>query len=190
MNRFNDDGTHPSEVKRRKKRTILKGLALIMIIVGILLLIFGLLPQERVVVSNKQLQGGYINCFSAIDANEGDILVIDYSIEGPDVTFYLSYEEPCSEDNRDYIEKRDHARNDHLEIDIETTGTYYFTFERNDPASSESFYVDLSYKIMDRYSPVYIILGIMFIILGIVLLIANLILKRRGQDMERDYIRI
>ncbi len=115
---------------------------------------------------------------------------MDYTVIGNDVSFYLTYDQAWCEGNHDYLEKKDHVRSGHLKIDIDKSGEYFLNFESNDPSSSSSFYVDLSYKIMDRYSPLYIILGIALLIGGLILTLKYYLLKKKPSDIESDYIRL
>ena len=151
-------------------RPIFKVLALILIVISIILVVFGLLPHDRVPLTDKQLPGGYLGCASTIEANKGDIVIMDYEIEeGTNVDFYLTYAESWRNGNHDYIEKNEHDESGHFEIDIEKSGTYFLNFENSNPSSSEQFPVSLSYKVMNRYSPAHVVFGVILFAVGLIL---------------------
>ncbi len=180
-------------VKRDKKRTlglIIKIFAIVLVILSIILIIYGFIPHDRVPTTRKTLQGGNVAIYYGIPVKESDILVVDFMVEGNDVSFYLTYEQAWSEGNRDYLLKKDHVRTGEMQINIEKSGYYYLNFESNDPSSSSSFQVDLSYKVMDRYSPLHILLGIVCLIGGLLLTLQYHLLKKKPSDIESDYIRL
>lgn len=178
-------------VKRDKTRTsrlIVKIFAIVLIILSIVFLIFGLIPQDRVEKTDTTLSGG-VGSYKMILVNEGDILVVDFVVDGNDVSFYITYGGAWIDGNRDYIVKKEHVRSGHLQINIENSGEYFLNFENNDPSSS-SFNVDLSYKIMDRFSPFYIILGIASLIGGLILYLKYHLMKKKPSEIDSDYIRL
>ncbi|UCE73099.1 MAG: hypothetical protein JSV56_08645 [Methanomassiliicoccales archaeon] len=180
----------PSD-KTKIIKFILKFIAIDFLILSIILIVFGLMPHEKIVVNNKPLQPVEIACSHAIELDKGEILVIDYVVQGKDVAFYLTYGDPWQEGNYAYLVKRDHAGNDHIELDAEKSGFYYLNFESNDPSTTGTFSVDLSYKIMDRYSPMYVILGGTSLSFGVLFTILYLWLKKKSAgDEEDEYIRI
>jgi len=189
-NNYGDDLETTAKSKSKLIGTIIKILAVVLIIVSIILLLYGLMPHERVSVKNKTLEGGHVGCYSGILADKGDILVIDFVVEGSDVAFYLTYGQAWCEGNYDALEQKDHVRSGHLKINIEKTGYYYLSFESNDPSSSSSFSVDLSYEIMDRYSPLHIVLGIASLVGGLILTIIYTWVKKRPTVLETEYIRL
>ena len=179
-------------VKGDKTRTlglIIKIFAIVLVILSIVLLIYGLIPHDRVETTDTTLSGG-VGCYKRILANKGDILVVDFELDVNDVSFYLTYGGAWCEGNHDYLEKKDHVRSGHLQINIDKSGYYYLNFESNDPSSSSSFHVDLSYKIMDRFSPLHIILGIASLIGGLILTLKYHLFKKKPSDIESDYIRL
>lgn len=188
MNHFDDEDESEVSAKIRRIRIVVKVSAIVLVVLSLVLLIYGLIPHDRV-VSHKSLQGGYVGIYYGIPANKGDIMVIDYEVTGSDTAFYLTYDEAWSEGNQDYIEKRDHARIGHFEVDVERTGLYYLNFESNDPSSSASFNVDLGYKIKDRYSPLHIVLGASALAAALILTFIYLWLKK-ASILERKYIRL
>ncbi len=168
---------------------ILKALALILVVVSVILLVYGLIPNERI-ASHRDL-GGYSGSSSTIEANKGDIMVIDYEVDGNDVAFYLTYGESWDSGNHDYIEKKDHARFDHFEINVKKSGLYYLNFVNNNPSTSGGFTVDLNYIIMNRYSPLHIIFGVAALVIGLVLTIIYLRFEKRPPILESDsFIRL
>lgn len=189
-NHYEDDLDTTAKSKSKIIGTIIKIIAVVLIIVSIILLLFGLMPHERVSVKNKTLEGGYVGCYSGISADKGDILIIDFVVEGSDVAFYLTYGQAWCEGNHDALEQKDHVRDGHLEINIEKTGYYYLNFESNDPSSSTSFNVDLSYKIMDRYSPLHIVLGMASLGGGLILTIIYTWVRKKPAVLEPEYIRL
>lgn len=190
MNYIEVEQEPPKRDKQRTLGLIIKIFAVVLVILSIIFLIYGLIPHDRVETTHKTLQGGYVGCYKGIPANEGDILEVDFTVVGNDVSFYLTYEQAWCEGNHDYLVKRDHVRSGNLQINIEKSGEYFLNFESNDPSSSSSFYVDLSYKIMDRFSPLYIILGIAFLIGGLILTLKYHSFKKKPSDIESDYIRL
>jgi len=189
MNYLEVEQEPPKRDKTRTTGLIIKVFAIVLVILSIVFLIYGLIPHDRVETTDTSLSGG-VGCYKRILANEGDILVVDFTVVGNDVSFYLTYEQAWCEGNRDYLEKKDHVRSGHLQINIEKSGEYYLNFENNDPSSSSSFYVDLSYKIMDRFSPLYIVLGIALLIVGLILTLKYHSIKKKPSDIESDYIRL
>ncbi|UCE37293.1 MAG: hypothetical protein JSW00_17750 [Thermoplasmata archaeon] len=188
---LDEENAPEKDSKNNKLGLVLKAIAMIMLILSLVLLAYGLIPQEKFPPRSKHLQGGNTGCFTRIDANEGDILIIDYTVVGTDVSFYLTYGESWCEGNYDYIVKSDSARDDHFEVNIKETGYYYLSFERNEVSNTDSFEVDLSYKILSRFSPLYLVLGAICLIIGIVLTVIYLVLKRKPSLSEEDsYIRI
>jgi hypothetical protein len=185
---------HEIEVQPSKKNKrfgrIIKLMALNFLVLSILLIILGLLPQNKVVVSDYALQPVEVATSSAIEMEKGEILVIDYSVEGKDAAFYLTYGESWASGNHDYIAKRDHANLDHFEIDAEKTGFYYLNFESNNPSTQGTFQVTLSYKIMTRFTPLYIIYGVTALIVGMGLAIFYLWWKKKPHMMGDEYIRL
>ena len=137
------------EVKPSKKNItlgrIIKILALVFLILSITFIILGLMPQTKYGVK-KPLQPVEVATSHAVDLQKGEILVLDYSVEGKDASFYLTYSVPWSAGSGDYIEKNDHAVVDHLEYEADKTGFYYLNFESNDPSTSGTFQVDLEYQ--------------------------------------------
>lgn len=189
MDYYQEPSTTPPKESSGKLRFIIRLIAIILVVVSILLIIYGLIPYEKV-SSSRILQGG-ISCSSGIDVNEGDILIIDFDVDGPDIDFYLTYERPFDEDEPDYVEKVEHATSEHLEVNIKKSGYYYFNFGCNDPSSSQGFTVDLTYKILGRYSLVYILLGVIFLAVGLVLTMLQHFLKKGPLLSDQDqYIRI
>lgn len=188
MYNFDDE---PEPVKRDKNLTlgiIIKIFAIVLIILSIILLIYGLIPHDRVETTHAKLTGG-VACYKGIPANKGDIMVVDFTVEDNYVSFYLTYGEAWCDGNYDYLEKKEHVRSGHIEINIEKSGEYFLNFESNNP-SSPSFNVDLSYKIMDRYSPLHIILGAITLATGLILTIIFLWLKKKPTAIESEYIRL
>lgn len=186
----NDDSAFAPRKKNRAILPLFKILAVVLIAISILLLIYGLIPHERTSVSDESIQGGCLGCASTIYAKKGDILILDYEVTGGDVNFYLTFDESWRSGNRDYIVKKDHAVDDHREIEIENSGYYYLNFESNDPDSSVSFNVNYSYKLLDKYSPLYIILGVISLVCAFILIIIGGKLKRKPLVVETEYIRI
>ncbi len=184
-----ENGAAPG-TKNRALSLILTILTVILIVLSIVFIVYGLIPRERVPVSDKPLQGGSISCASTIEAYKGDILVIDYTVYGKDVAFYLTYDELWGEGNNDYIEKIDYASSDHIEIEVKNSGFYWVNFEAYEPSSPETFSVDLSYKVMSRYSPLHIVLGVASLVMAIILIIVSHWVKKRPSKQERDYIRL
>jgi hypothetical protein len=166
---------HEQSGKIRATRITLKIIAIILIILSIVLIIWGLLPHEKI-VQNSDL-GGPVACFQGIEAEKGDILVIDYVIEGIDVNFYLTYDRCWQEGNVDPIVEKEHARNDHFEVEITKSGNYYMNFEKSGSSNQGTFDVDLNYKIMDKYSPLHIALGVVCLVVAFILIIISVKLK-------------
>jgi hypothetical protein len=189
MNYFDDDLESTKRDKTSTLGLLIKVFAIVLVVISLIFLIYGLIPHDRVPTTHTTLSGG-VGCYKGIPANEGDIMVVDFDVEGNDVSFYLTYGECWSEGNHDYLEKKDHVRSGHLQINIDKTGDYFLNFENNDPSSSSSFNVDLSYKVMDRYSPLHIILGIAFLGGGLILTIIYLWLKKKPSAKEPEYIRL
>jgi hypothetical protein len=185
-----EDIKHTPKERDKLMGKIIKLTAGILVILSLILLIFGLMPHERVEPTEKSLQGGYTQCYSSIEAKKGDILEIEYEIDGADVTFYLTYNQPWSTGSEDYIEKIEHASSARLQVIIEKSGFYYLTFNCNDPSTSGSFNVDLTYRILDRYSPLYIMLSVLLLVVALVLTIIYLWQKKRPPKSDRDYIRL
>jgi hypothetical protein len=189
MDYYQEPSTPPPKEPSGKLRQIIRIIAIVLVVVSIILIIYGLIPYEKV-SNNRTLQGG-LSCSSGIDVDEGDILVIDFEVDGPDVDFYLTFEQPYNEDNQEYIEKVEHATNEHLEVNIKKSGFYYFNFGCDQPSSSNGFIVDLNYKILGRYSLVYILLGVIFLAIGLVLTMLQHFLKKGPLLSDQDqYIRI
>jgi hypothetical protein len=168
---------------------IIKIAALNFLILSILLIILGLLPTTKYAVS-KEFQEVPVGFSQAVELEKGEVLVIDYSVEGKDSAFYLTYATPWSSGNRDYIEKTDHAGLDHFEVEADKTGFYYMNFQSNDPSSQGTFQVDLEYKVVDRFTPTYIILGITALIVGLGLALFYMWWKKKPHMLEDDYIRL
>ena len=87
-------------IKRDKKRSIgliIKIFAMVLVILSIILLIYGFIPHDRVPTTHKTLQGGNVACYSGISVKKSDILVVDFMVEGNDVSFYLTYEQAWSD---------------------------------------------------------------------------------------------
>jgi uncharacterized membrane protein len=163
MDYYQEPSTPPSKEPSGKLRQIIRVIAIVLVVVSIILIIYGLIPYEKV-SNNRTLQGG-LSCSSGIDVNEGDILVIDFEVDGPDVDFYLTYEQPYDEDDQDYIEKVEHATDEHLEVNIKKSGF--------------------------RYSLVYILLGVILLAIGLVLTLLQHFLKKGPLLSDQDqYIRI
>lgn len=186
---------HGIEVQPSKKNkrfgTLVKLMALNFLILSILLIVLGLIPQQKPGgVSDYALQAVEVGTSHAVDIEKGEILIIDYSVEGKDTAFYLTYGESWSSGNHDYIEKKDHATIDHFEVDIDKTGFYYLNFESNAPSSQGTFQVTLSYKILTRFTPFYIISGITSLLVGLGLTIFYLWWKKKPHMMEDEFIRL
>ncbi|UCG68702.1 MAG: hypothetical protein JSV09_12995 [Thermoplasmata archaeon] len=179
----------PSE-KKEWMNIIIKVLAIILVVLSMILLIWGLIPHDRVDPTNKTLQGGYTGCYTGVEAKKGDILEIKYYIDGADVTFYLTYGQAWSPGSNDYVKKIEHASSARFQVDIDKSGIYYLNFNCNDPSSSGSFDVDLTYKIMDRYSPIYIVFSVISLVGALILTVIYLWLKKRPPRSDRDYIRL
>jgi hypothetical protein len=181
------------EVKPSKKNInmgrIIRILALVFLILSITFIILGLMPQTKYVVK-KPLQPVEVATSHAVDLQKGEILVLDYSVEGKDAAFYLTYSVPWSSGGVDYIEKNDHAVVDHLEYEADKTGFYYLNFESNDPSTSGTFQVDLEYKVVSRFTPTLIIIGITALIVGVGLALIYLWWKKKPHMMEDEYIRL
>ena len=79
---------------------------------------------------------------------------------------------------------------DHLEYEAERTGFYYLNFETNDPSTTGTFQVDIEYKIITRFTPTYIIMGITALIVGIGLALFYLWWKKKPHMLEDEYIRL
>jgi hypothetical protein len=178
----------PSKKNKRFGR-IIKLWALSFLIISILLIIFSLVPQEKLVVKNYALQPVEVGISHAIDVEKDEMLIIDYSIEGKDTAFYLTYGESWALGNHDYIEKREHSSLGHFEIDADKTGFYYLNFESSS-SSSGTFQVTLNYKIMTRFTPFYFISGITSLLVGLALAIFYLWWKKKPHMLEDDYIRL
>jgi hypothetical protein len=188
---FPDENIKPTPSDKDKwMSTIIKVSAVILVILSIILLIIGLMPHDRVEPTDKTLQGGYSQCYTRIEAKKGDILEMEYEIDGADVAFYLTYGEPWSPGSTDYIEKIEHASSARLQINLDNSGYYYLNFNCNDPSNTGGFNVDLTYKIMDRYSPMHIMFSVLSLVGALILTIIYLWLKKRPSQMERDYIRL
>lgn len=190
MDQMDNSGHYNKESKNRKSRTVIKILAVIFVVIAIILIVIGLMPSDRIPRTDRELQGGYLNCFTGIYAEKGDILVIDYTVYGSDVAFYLTADESYCEGNLDYIEKSDHAVNDHFEVNVEKSGYYYMSFESNEPSNTETFTVELSYKLMNTYSPLHLIGGVMSLACGLVFTILFFVLRKRDVVPVQEYIRI
>jgi hypothetical protein len=165
-------------------------IALSFILSSILLIILGLIPQDKLIVKDKQLQPVEIGISESIELDKGDILILDYAVEGKDAAFYLTYGDPWSAGNQNYIEKKDHARLDHFEIEAENSGFYYLNFQTNDATSSGTFQVTLDYRVQSRFSPIYIFFGIVSLVIGLALTIFYTWLKKSPHVLEDEYIRI
>ncbi len=74
--------------------------AVIFIVLSIILIIIGLLPHDRIVVENREFTDGFSYGY-AIEVNKGDILIIDYELDGNDAAFYLTYTSSFQQGNRD-----------------------------------------------------------------------------------------
>jgi preprotein translocase subunit SecG len=168
---------------------IIKIMAFVLLILSIVFIILGLMPQTKYEVS-KPLQPVEVGSSHAVDLEKGEILVLDYSVEGKDAAFYLTYGDPWDPGNGDYIEKKDHASIDHFEIEAENSGLHYLNFQSNDPSSHGTFQVDLHYKVMSRFTPTYIILGITFLIVGLGLALFYLWWKKKPHMLGDEYIRL
>lgn len=161
----------PINVKKLISQTT-KVFAVIFIILSIILIIIGLLPHDRIVVKNREFTDGFSYGY-AIDANKGDILIIDYELTGNDAAFYLTYGSSFQQGNQDYILVREHAYNNHFEHDVKKSGMYWLNFESNAVTATNPglFSVKLSYRIMSRYSPTYVGYGIISLIIGVLMII-------------------
>jgi hypothetical protein len=183
------------EVKPSKKNkrfgTLVKLMAVNFLILSILLIVLGLIPQQKPGgVDEYPLQPVEVGTSHAVDIEKGEILIIDYSVEGKDASFYLTYGNSWSSGNHDYIVKKDHATIDHFEVDIDKTGFYYLNFEGNPSSPQGTFQVTLSYKILTRFTPFYIISGITSLLVGLGLTIFYLWWKKKPHMMEDEYIRL
>jgi hypothetical protein len=194
MNQHPGNNGHHIEVKPSKKnkriRLLIRLIALNFIIWSILLIILGLMPQDKLVVENKELQPVEIGISESVELEKGEILILDYSLEGKDAAFYLTYGDPWSSSNQEYLEKKDHASLDHFEIEAENSGFYYLNFQSNDVSSSGTFQVTMSYKVQSRFSPIYIFFGIVSLVIGLALTIFYVWLKKSPHVLEDEYIRI
>ncbi len=170
-----DHDPHEAGGKIRVIRIIILICAIILIVLSVVLLIWGLIPHDKVVQSNNL--ENEMACFWGIPADKDDILVIDYIVEGIDVNFYLTYDKCWQEGNVDPIVEKEHARSDHFEVEITKSGYYYMNFESNDPSSQGKFYVDVNYKIMDKYSPLHIAFGVVCLIVAFILIVISVKLK-------------
>jgi hypothetical protein len=146
--------------------------AVIFIALSIILIIIGLLPHDRIVVENREFTDGFSYGY-AIEANKGDILIIDYELEGNDAAFYLTYTTSYQQGNRDYILMREHAYNNHFELDVKKSGLYWLNFESNAVTGSNPgiFSVKLSYRVMSRYSLTYVGYSIITLVIGVLMII-------------------
>ena len=146
--------------------------AVIFIALSIILIIIGLLPHDRIVVENREFKDGFSYGY-AINANIGDIIIIDYELSGNDAAFYLTYATSYQQGNRDYIFMREHAYNNHFELDVKKSGLYWINFESNAVTDTNPglFSVKLSYRVMSRYSPTHVGLGIISLIIGVLMII-------------------
>ena len=146
--------------------------AVIFIVLSIILIIIGLLPHDRIVVENREFTDGFSYGY-AIDANVGDIIIIDYELDGNDAAFYLTYATSYQQGNRDYILMREHAYNNHFEHDVKKSGHYWINFESNAVTDTNPglFNVKLSYRVMSRYSPTHVGFGIISIIIAVLMII-------------------
>lgn len=195
MNLHPENESKIIEVKPSKKNkrfgTLIKLMALNFLVLSILLIVLGLVPQQKPGgVSDYPLQAVEVGTSHAVDIEKGEILIIDYSVEGKDAAFYLTYGDSWSSGNHDYIVKKDHATIDHFEIDVDKTGFYYLNFESNTPSSQGTFQVTLSYKILTRFTPFYIISGITSLLVGLGLTIFYLWWKKKPHMLEDEYIRL
>jgi hypothetical protein len=189
MDYYQEPETPPTKEPSGRLRMIIRIIAIVLVVVSIILIVYGLIPYEKV-SNDRTLQGG-ISCSSGVDVDEGDILVIDFTVDGPSVDFYLTFEQPYDEDDNGYVKKIEHATDEHLEVNIEKSGFYYFNFGCNEPSSSQGFLVDLNYKILGRYSLIHILLGVIFLVVGLVLTMLQHFLKKGPLLSEQDqYIRI
>lgn len=192
LSHHHDENSATPPPKKGKIGALLKILALIFVVLAIILLIYGLIPHEKFSVSDENKQGGYSGCATSILAKKGDIMIVDYEVQGGDVTFYLTYNELWKGEGQDYIIKRENTITGHLEMDIEKSGFYYLNFENNDPSQYDTFNVNLSYKVMSRYSPMYIIMGVVSLVIAFALIILGAKLKKRPIVVveEEPYIRL
>jgi hypothetical protein len=169
---------------------IIKSMALGSLILSILFIMMGLLLPQTLHGASKPIYGISVASSEALEVQKGEILVIDYSVEGKDAAFYLTYGAPWSTENQDYIVKMDHAGLDHFEVEAEKTGFYFMNFQSNDPSSHGTFNVDLEYKVISRFTPTYIILGITALIVGLGLALFYMGWKKKPHMLEDEYIRI
>lgn len=148
------------------------------------------MPQTNFEVS-KPMNGIPVAASQAVELQKGEVLVIEYSVEGKDAAFYLTYGSPWSSGNNEYIVKMDHAGLDHFEVEADKTGFYYMNFQSNDPSSHGTFDVDpLNYKVVTRFTPTYIIFGITSLIVGLGLALFYIGWKKKPHLLEDEYIRI
>jgi len=161
----------PRDIKRLISITA-RVLAAVFVVLSIILIIIGLLPHDRIVVEDREFTDGFSYGY-AVDANKGDILIIDYELEGNDAAFYLTYQTSYQQGNRDYILMREHAYNNHFELDVKKSGLYWFNFESNAVSDTNPglFSVKLSYRVMSRYTPTYVGYGIVTLIIGVLMII-------------------
>jgi hypothetical protein len=180
------------EIKPSKKNKtmgrIIKIMALNLLILSILLMILGLLPQTRDPVS-KAFQPVEVATSEGVTLEKGEILVVDYYIEGKDTSFYLTIGQPWQSSGENYLVKREHSVTDHIEYEAQWSGLYYMNFESKD-SSSETFQVEMDYKIVTRFTPIYILMGVTALIVGVGLAVFYIWWKKKPHMMEDDYIRL
>jgi hypothetical protein len=174
--------------KNKTMGRIIKIMAFNFLILSIVLIVFGLLPQSRHPVS-RTFQPVEVATSEAVDLEKGEILVIDYYIEGKDTSFYLTIGNPWQSSGGNYLEKREHSVTDHIEYEAPWSGLYYMNFESTD-SSSETFQVEMDYKIVTRFSPFYILMGVTALIVGVGLAVFYIWWKKKPHMMEDEYIRL
>jgi hypothetical protein len=124
-----------------------------------------------------------------VDLEKGEILVLDFSIEGKDASFYLTYSRPYSPTDGDYIEKKEHAVVEHIEHEAENTGLYYLNFHSTGQ-NQGTFQANLEYEVRTRFTPTFIIMGITALIVGIGLAVFYLWWRKKPHMMEDEFIRL
>ncbi len=174
--------------KNKTMGRIIKIMAFNFLILSIILIIFGLLPQARSPVS-KTFQPVEVATSEAVDLEKGEIIVVDYYIEGKDTSFYLTFERPWQSSAGNYLEKREHSVTDHIEYEAQWAGLYYLNFESKD-SSSETFQVEMDYKIVTRFTPIYFIMGATSLIIGVGLAVFYIWWKKKPHMLEDEYIRL